>query len=132
MPRFSEKSKLRLKTVHPELQRLFVEVIETYDCTILCGHRGEAAQERALADGHSTKHWPDSKHNQGPPCKAVDVAPCPIDWKNRAAFYHFGGYVTAVASQMGVAIRWGGDWDGDKDLKDQTFNDLVHFELVDR
>jgi peptidoglycan L-alanyl-D-glutamate endopeptidase CwlK len=26
-------------------------------------------------------------------------------------------------------IRWGGDWDMDNDLSDNTFNDLVHFEL---
>jgi peptidoglycan L-alanyl-D-glutamate endopeptidase CwlK len=27
-------------------------------------------------------------------------------------------------------VRYGGDWDGDKDINDQTFNDTVHFELV--
>jgi peptidoglycan L-alanyl-D-glutamate endopeptidase CwlK len=27
-------------------------------------------------------------------------------------------------------IRWGGDWDGDQDFRDQTFDDLAHFELI--
>ena len=34
-----------------------------------------------------------------------------------------------IASQMGIDIIWGGDWDGDTDLKDNAFDDLVHFEL---
>lgn len=38
-----------------------------------------------------------------------------------------------TADQIGLTgrIRWGGDWDRDHDVKDQTFNDLVHFEVVD-
>jgi hypothetical protein len=32
---------------------------------------------------------------------------------------------------MEVKLRWGGDWDSDKDTKDQNFNDLPHFELID-
>lgn len=35
-----------------------------------------------------------------------------------------------VATMMGVKIRWGGDWDLDTDLKDNTFDDLPHFELI--
>jgi hypothetical protein len=30
----------------------------------------------------------------------------------------------------GINLRWGGDWDRDSDLKDQTFNDLGHIEVV--
>jgi peptidoglycan L-alanyl-D-glutamate endopeptidase CwlK len=48
----------------------------------------------------------------------VDVAPYPIDWEDYEKFYWFGGY-----------IRWGGDWDGDGDFKDQTLVDLVHWEI---
>ena len=33
-----------------------------------------------------------------------------------------------VAAAEGIKIRWGGDWDRDNDLADQSFNDLVHFE----
>jgi len=35
-----------------------------------------------------------------------------------------------VASQMGIKIRWGGDWDSDGSVCDNKFNDLVHFELA--
>lgn len=71
----------------------------------------------------------------------MDVAPYPIDWgtegsaeerrKALARFYHFAGYVLAVADAQGVGLRWGGDWDGDQTFTDQAFDDLVHFELLD-
>ena len=32
---------------------------------------------------------------------------------------------------MNIKIRWGGDWDSDNIMKDQTFNDLPHFEIID-
>jgi hypothetical protein len=32
---------------------------------------------------------------------------------------------------MNIKIRWGGDWDSDNIMKDQTFNDLPHFQLED-
>ena len=35
------------------------------------------------------------------------------------------------AVELGIRLRWGGDWDGDNELRDQTFNDLVHFEVID-
>ncbi len=55
--------------------------------------------------------------------------------KDLARWYHFGGYVQGTADQMRrhgeiqQKIRWGGDWDGDRDFTDQRFDDLAHFEL---
>ena len=74
--------------------------------------------------------YPNSKHNKLP-SKAVDVAPYPIDWNDPDRFYHFAGYVRGIAEGMGIKIRWGGDWNGNFDLKDQNFYDLPHFELLD-
>ena len=48
--------------------------------------------------------------------------------KEVGVFYYFGGYVLGTAQEMGIDIRWGGDWDGDRSISDQTFDDLVHFE----
>ena len=42
---------------------------------------------------------------------------------------YFAGVVKGIASQMGIGIRWGGDWDMDTEVKDNRFDDLVHFEL---
>ena len=72
--------------------------------------------------------FPKGRHN-ALPSKAVDVAPYPIDWEDREGFILFAGYVLGVASQLGLNIRWGGDWDGDFDLSDNEFDDLVHFEM---
>ena len=48
--------------------------------------------------------------------------------KQMARWYYFGGFVLGTAAQMGIDIRWGGDWDGDRDIHEQNFDDLVHYE----
>lgn len=128
MPHFGRRSLHQLRTCDPQLQRLFERVVLQYDCSVLIGHRGRAAQNDARRTGRSKLWFPDGNHNKYP-SKAADVAPWPTDWKNRKRFYHFGGYVLGVAEVLAIPIRWGGDWDRDYDLDDQTFNDLVHFEL---
>lgn len=127
--KFSHQSEAKLVECDPRLQGLFREVVETYDCTILEGHRGQAQQDADFAVGVSKLKWPEGKHN-GTPSLAVDAAPYPLDWKDLKRFYHFAGFVQAIALRRGLTIRWGGDWNGDHDFKDQNFNDLVHFELV--
>ena len=62
---------------------------------------------------------------------AVDVAPYPIAWDDRERQTLFAGYVLATAKALGVELRWGGDWDGDTEVRDNQFDDLVHFELVE-
>jgi len=129
MPTFSQTSLDRLATCHPDLRKVFAVVIMHVDCTILCGRRGKAEQQRAYLEGNSKLQWPDSKHN-GTPSRAVDVAPYPIDWRGFARFHRFAGFVLGVATMLGVKLRNGGDWDRDFDLKDQKFNDVMHFELL--
>ena len=110
-----------------------MEVIRHIDCAILFGHRDEATQNQAVADGKSQLIWPHGKHNQLPSL-AIDAAPWYDDephvrWYDTKMFYYFAGIVLGIASQLGIDIRWGGDWDSDQDFNDQNFNDLVHFEL---
>jgi len=132
MPSYGNSSKERLATCIPELQEVFNEVIKTTDCSILCGRRSEAEQTKAFTEGRSKVQWPNSKHNAVAPSlsKAVDAAPYPIDWNDTARFYLFAGKVLGIAQAMGYKLRFGGDWDGDMNLKDQNFNDLPHFEYV--
>lgn len=135
MPKFSQRSFSQLSTCHIELQTLFYEVIRTVDCKVLEGYRNQEDQEKAFLDGNSKLHYPHGKHNKQP-SMAVDVAPYPVDWQNYKLFYWFGGFVLGVASRlreegkMTYGVKWGADWDGDYDFNDQTFNDLVHFELL--
>ena len=128
MPHFGERSQRELDTCHDNLKILFTEVIKHFDCTILQGHRGQEEQDEYFRTGKSKVQFPNSKHNQSPSL-AVDVAPWPIDWNDRERFYHFAGYVRGIAAKMGISVRWGGDWDSDTELHDQTFMDLPHFEL---
>lgn len=128
MPQFGKISKEKLETCHPALQQVFNEVIKSYDCTVLCGFRDREAQNEAFRTGVSKLQWPYGEHNKSP-SMAVDVVPYPIDWKNTKRFYHFAGFVLGVAQSMGIKLRWGGDWNSNNILEDQTFFDLPHFEV---
>jgi len=123
---FSKKSQDKLSTCHPDLQRLFNRVNELWPCTILYGRRTPEEQAALVASGASKTL--NSKHVMDP-AMAADVSPDPLDWSDTARFYYFGGFVLGVAESMGIKIRWGGDWNGNMQIKDQNFNDLVHFEL---
>lgn len=129
MPKFGAASLAQLSTCDPRLQKLFNEVIKWWDCQVLEGRRSQAQHEINLATGAS--HTNNSKHVTGDkPSLAVDVAPYPVKWNDYQRFYAFAGFVIGTAIQMGLKIRWGGDWDSDRDFSDQHFNDLVHFEIA--
>ncbi len=134
MGSFGKVSAEKLATCDDRLQRLFGEVVKHFDCVVLCGHRGEAEQTAAVKAGNSKTPFPKSKHNSLP-SKAIDVGPFdrpekPIDWEDTRRISMFAGFVLGVAAMMSIPIRWGGDWDQDTQVKDNTFNDLVHFEIV--
>jgi len=142
MPKFGKTSKERLSTCHEDLQILFETVVKNYDCIILEGHRSIERQQRLYKEGKSKIDGIHriGKHNHAPSL-AVDVAPYfstppHVRWNDTKSFYFFGGYVLGIADMLykqGVIsnkVRFGGDWDSDKDIHDQVFNDLVHFELV--
>lgn len=130
MPAFSEKSLAKLATCDPRIQRVFEAVVVEFDCTILEGHRDQDRQGQMIAEGKSKTPWPNSKHN-AEPSLAADVAVYPIDWEDRERQTLFAGYVLATARAMGITLRWGGDWDRDTEVRDNSFDDLVHFEIVE-
>ena len=148
MPHYSQQSEDQLDTCEYDLQRLFNEVIRHYDNTIIQGWRPLFEQEKLWRAGLSKVKQ--GKHNSSP-SQAVDSAPyikhrgipwpvIPEDWDNKdqreryikdwSQFVHYAGFVMGVASQMGIAIRSGLDWDRDTEIMDQNFNDAVHFETV--
>jgi hypothetical protein len=128
MPIFGKQSRKNLESCHEDLQKLFNEVIKHFDCSVICGHRGQEEQDRAFHDGRSKLKFPESKHNKTPSL-AADVVPYPIDWKDTERFYMFVGVVRGIAAMMGISIRCGADWNGNMEIKDQNFHDLPHFEL---
>jgi len=139
MNHFSAISIERLSTCHKDLQILFSHVLLYYDCSVLCGQRGEKDQNEAYENGYSKLKYPNSKHNSEP-SMAIDVLPYEknhIDsGKTQSAF--FAGYVKAVADHlfevgaMKHHIRLGIDWDNDLDIDDTTFWDAAHYEIIPR
>lgn len=141
MFRFGSLSTMRLNTASPNMQRLMRAVMakQLMDFAVLQGHRGEVEQNSAFESGASKVRWPNSRHNSNP-STAVDIAPYPIDWGEEGSqahrrkaigrFYKLAGIVLATAKELGIEVRWGGDWAMDGNVFNQTFDDLVHFEEV--
>jgi len=126
MPRFGKTSKKRLEGVDTKLVNILNELIKIMDVTIIEGLRTGERQKELLKKGATKVKY--SKDMEG---KAVDLAPYPIDWKNRDGFHYMGGMIRGIAKQLNVKVRWGGDWDSDGDVKDNGFDDLVHVEILD-
>ncbi len=127
-------SEAELATVNPFLQQLIRAAAKDWDITVLEGVRTLERQKKLVLSGASKTL--ESRHLVGSDgySAAVDVSPrgylIPIDWKDTPLFYYFGGYVVHLAKTLNIPLRWGGDWDMDHQVKDQDFNDLVHFELL--
>ena len=129
MPRFGKKSKEQLATCDKRLIRVFNEVIKTVDCSVLEGHRSEDRQDALYKEGKTKVKYPHGRHNELP-SRAADVVPYPVDWGDRERFHLFAGYVLGTAKQMGINLRWGGDWNINWFVDDNKFDDFPHFELI--
>ena len=103
------------------------------DFSIDCGFRTKAEQDRVFRLKRSKVQWPNSRHNHLP-SKAMDLVPYvrgKSSW-NKLHCCVLAGLILAAAAELGVKLRWGGNWDMDSEpITDQDFQDLVHFEEVD-
>ncbi len=129
MPSFGQKSADKLAECDHALQQICERVIKNYDFTVLEGYRSNERQEELFRQGTSKLRAGESKHNTHP-SRAVDIAPYPIDWDDTKRFFLLAGFMFQAAAELGVKLRWGGDWDGDWNHKDQSFHDLPHFEVI--
>lgn len=136
MTTFSKKSKERLLTCDPRLQRVLEMAIQYTDFTVLCGSRTPDEQFELFKQGRefSNGKWvkvgstvtnidgktKKSMHNYTP-SKAVDIAPYPIDWNDLERFKSLAVVIKRCADACGVDLEWGGEW--------QSFKDFPHFEL---
>lgn len=125
MPNFSKRSQDNLSQCHSDLQLLFNYVIQYIDCSVICGHRDEHAQNEAYRKGTSQLMFPNSKHNRFP-SYAADVVPYPVKWEDERGFRIFGNAVLAIArllkeqGKIQSKIEWGGNW---------HFRDFPHFQI---
>ena len=68
-----------------------------------------------------------SNHNYKP-SRAVDFSPYPVRWE-RERFIAAAYFAKGIASQMGIKVRLGCDWNGDL-VFSESFFDGPHLELV--
>lgn len=117
--KFSDTSQAKLDGCHPDLIRLFTAVLKDRDCTILEGHRSRQRQEQLLIDG-KTKTL--KSNHLYEPSLAVDVMPYPIDWDDRLGQHEFATLVYRKAIELGIRVRWGGNF--------KSFYDAPHWEIL--
>jgi len=132
MARYSAKSSGILKGCHPDIQRLFKEVVKGFDNTVVCGRRSQEEQvhlyNRGLSKTLTSKHTLD-------PSEAIDAYPYTAE---KGVSYdltecaYFAGYVKGLAKSMDIELIWGGDWKDTKNLTSNRFKDYGHFELKRR
>ena len=116
MGKFSDRSLVKLEQCHPDIIKLFMEVVTGFDCTVVEGHRDEDRQKELFELGKTQLLWPNSKHNKKP-SEGIDMVPYPVDWEDRERFLFFGGYVMGKADSMKIGLRWGGGWDRDTQVR---------------
>ena len=121
-----QRSRERLKGVHPDLVKVVERAIELteYDFSVVEGVRSMETQKAYVAKGVSKTM--NSRHLTG---HAVDLYPVgrPTPWERCPAIARA---MLDAAKELGVSIRWGGDWNMDGNSKDEQFYDGPHFELL--
>lgn len=125
--KLGQRSRDRLATVDPTLQAVIKRAFETvpFDVTVIEGIRSKERQVELVKQGASKTM--NSKHLAG---RAVDLAPYPVDWNDKSRFNVLAEHVLAAAKELGVKVRWGGDWNQNGDWRDERFYDGPHFELM--
>ena len=134
------KSRERLAGVHPKMVAVVEKAIaiSSQDFLVLEGVRTPERQKELYAQGRTkpgnvvtwtltSNHFKNAKTGYG---HAVDLCPYPVDWNDAKKFDAIAAAMFRAASQLGVAIRWGADWDRDGNPREKGESDSPHFELV--
>jgi peptidoglycan L-alanyl-D-glutamate endopeptidase CwlK len=147
---FGNESRIKLSTAHPDLQKLFERVNEWCQCTIFTGSRSKAEQEDFFYGTNKTGINPDkkklsktldSKHliQSDGFSHAIDAGPDPVEWESanyKLDCIYFAGLVMYIAQEMynkgeiAHKIRYGGDWNKNGIISDESFQDIDHFEII--
>ena len=128
----------RLRGVHPDLVAIVKRAIQLtkQDFTVTCGVRTVEEQKELYAQGRTKAGnivtWTlKSRHLPGPDGlgRAVDLAPFPVDWSVIKKFDDIAKAMLQAASELGIPVRWGADWDSDGVAREKGETDSPHFEL---
>jgi len=138
MFKFGKASRRRMEGLHPRLVEFLEAAIKytpiDFGIAWMGGFRTAEDQNELFKkvpkvttkDGYKRK----SKHQSG---LAVDLMPY-VNGKSTPSkenYLFLAGALFAIAQDMHINLRWGGNWDMDEELLvDQGFNDLPHFEII--
>jgi len=118
----------RLKGVHPDLVRVVKRALELteYDFSVIEGVRSIETQRAYVEKGVSKTM--NSRHLTG---HAVDLYPVgrPTPWDR---CHNVAAAMLAAAKELGIHVRWGGDFNENGRSDDESFYDGPHFELSRR
>jgi len=152
MPKFGDESQKKLDTLDTRLQWVMkASIIGGPDFSIVEGKRSVETQREYYRQGLTRTMNSKHVYPQQTKSLAVDVVPfvdgkqlwvqkpqglTGLMWsvvrrytKRWAQMAFLAGWIMAKADELGVPLRWGGDWDGDFDFSDNDFDDIWHFEL---
>lgn len=131
----SKRSLKNLEGVHPKLISCVHRAIEitTQDFTVIEGLRTLEKQREYVARGVSkTMKSRHLKQTDGYG-HAVDIYPYyDGSVQVHAQFSRFKAIRDAMfraASELGITLTWGADWDSDGDTGDERFVDSPHFQI---
>lgn len=152
----STTSKNRLKGVHPNLVKVIeraieitevdfmvVEGVRTRENMMINWGKGRTAAQCAAWGIPAKYAKPDAAKvtwlrnpfasNHAPKTDgygyAVDLLPAPYDWKNLKDFDKMADAVLEAAKELGIAVRWGADWNKNGKSREKGETDSPHFEL---
>lgn len=118
----------RLQGVHPDLVKVVKRALELteYDFSVIEGVRSIETQRAYVEKGVSKTM--NSRHLTG---HAVDLYPVgrPTPWDR---CHNVAAAMLAAAKELGIHVRWGGDFNENGRSDDESFYDGPHFELSRR
>lgn len=136
---FGDKSRGNLKGVHPDLVRVLERAIakSPVDFRVIEGVRTPERQRELYAQGRTVPGkvvtWTlKSNHfvQDDGWGHATDLFPAPYTWTVGPQWRAVADAVLAAGKELGVAVRWGKDWDRDGVIGEKGETDGPHFELV--
>ena len=131
--KFGSGSTKKLNRTCIHIQEVMQEAIATspWDFGITWGLRSAAEQYKLFRDGASKCDGYKilSRHQSGLAVDIVIYVNGKVTWDPKY-YYAMAGHTLGTAKRLGIDLKFGGDWDMDGDLDDQTFNDLCHYEIV--
>ncbi len=127
--RFSARSLKSMNGVHPHLIAVAATALQLSDCDFVVteGRRTIDRQKYLFESGRSKTM--NSAHLTGYAVDCYPIIDGDVIVDRIPPMVTVAKAFRAAAKNMSVPIIWGGDWDNDRDWKDERFFDGAHFQL---